>query len=401
MTESDEQLQTEKGAAPPVRRPSRALWALVLVAFALVLGHFIFRGIQSRLVAQTALVRETRAATVLSVNVVRPKPGAAADELVLPGNIEAFTDTPVYARTNGYVKRWYADIGTRVDAGQLLAEIETPEVDQQLRQARAELATAEANYRLARSTAERWQHLLKTDSVSHQQTEEKLGDLEAKRAVVEASGANVKRLEETQSFQKIYAPFAGMITVRNIDIGALVSAGSNGPGRELYHLAAISRLRVFVQVPQVNSRAAIPGTPVELALAEMPGRRFRGQLTRTANAIDVASRTLRVEIDVDNAEGLLLPGAYVEAHLKLKAGIHSLTIPVNAVLFRSEGMSVATVSDHRVAISRITIGHDYGDSLEVTGGLSADDLLVVNPPDSIAAGDTVEIANAASLGAGR
>ena len=266
--------------------------------------------------------------------------------------------------------------------GQLLAEIETPEIDQQLRQARAELATAQANssWRNPRPNAGRT--LRKSDSVSQQETDEKLGDLESKSAVVEAAAANVKRLEETQAFQKIYAPFDGVITARNIDIGDLINAGSNGPGKELFHMAAVRQMRVYVQVPQMNSRSATPGTPAELAVPEMPGRRFPGRVVRTSDSMDLASRTLKVEVDVDNPQGLLMPGEFVEVHFKLPAPVNSLTVPVNALLFRAEGMSAAAVRDGRVVLVPVTIGHDYGDSLEVTSGLRPDDRIIVNPPDS-------------------
>jgi RND family efflux transporter MFP subunit len=279
-----------------------------------------------------------------------------------------------------------------VHAGQLLAEIETPEIDQQLRQARAELATAQAAHRLSKSTAERWQALRRSDSVSQQETDEKLGDLESRSAVVDASAANVRRLEETQAFQKIYAPFDGVVTARNIDIGDLINAGSSAPGRELFHLAAIGQMRVYVQVPQMNSRSTTPGTPAELAIPEMPGRRFAGRVARTSDSMDPASRTLKVEVDVDNPKGTLMPGEFVEVHFTLPAPVHSVTVPVNALLFRAEGMSAAVVRNGRVAVEPVTIGHDYGDWLEVTSGIGPDDRIIVNPPDSIANGQLVRVA---------
>jgi RND family efflux transporter MFP subunit len=373
-------------------RSARALLSLLLVAAAGLLGLLVFHGIQVRLHAESTLAQRTEDRAIPSVHVIQPKQGALASELVLPGNTEAFTDTPVYARTNGYLRRWYVDIGTHVRAGQLLAEIETPEIDQQLRQARAELATAQANNKLSKSTAERWQTLRTTDSVSQQETDEKLGDLESKVALVEAAGANVKRLEELQAFQKIYAPFDGVITARNIDIGDLINSGSNGPGRELFHMAAVHQMRVYVQVPQMNSRSATVGTPAELAIPEMPGRRFAGRVARTSDSMDLASRTLKVEVDVDNPQGLLMSGEFVEVHLKLPAPVNSFTVPVNALLFRSEGMSAAAVRDGRVVLLPVTIGHDYGDSLEVTSGLRPDDQIVVNPPDSLANGQKVRLA---------
>jgi RND family efflux transporter MFP subunit len=308
--------------------------------------------------------------------------------------MEAFTDAPIYARTNGYVRRWFVDIGAHVKARQLLAEIETPEVDQQLGQARAQFATAQADYKLAKSTAERWQNLRKTDSVSQQETDEKVGDMESKSATMEASRANVRRLEETQSFQKIYAPFSGVITARNVDIGDLINAGSNGTGSDLFRLEAIRQMRVYIQVPQLNSRSAVPGMPAELAIPEMPGKRFAGHVVRTSDAMDPASRTLRVEVDVDNPDGVLMPSEYVEVHLKVSAPTNSLIVPVNALLFRSEGISAAVVRADHVVLQPIIIGRDFGDELEVTSGLAPDDQIVINPPDSIAAGQKVRLAPA-------
>ena len=392
MNREEEMPESGVGAQPPrLGRTAGALLSLLLVAAGGSIGLLVFRGIQMRAHAESRLARSTEERAIPSVHLIQAKRGALAGELVLPGSMQAFTDTPVYARTNGYLRRWYVDIGTHVRAGQLLAEIETPETDQQLRQLRAELATAQANYKLAKSTAERWQALRKTDSVAQQETDEKLGDLESKGASVEGAGANVKRLEELQAFQKIYAPFDGVITARNIDIGDLINAGSNGPGRELFHLAAVRQMRVYVQVPQMNSRSATLGTPAELAVPEMPGRRFAGRVVRTSNSIDPASRTLKVEVDVDNSQGLLMPGEFVELHLKLPAPVHSLTLPVNAFLFRAEGMSAAAVRDGRVVLLPVTIGHDYGDSLEVTSGLRPDDQIVVNPPDSLANGQQVRV----------
>jgi len=382
----------ESGAqanGPRLGRAARVLLPLLLLAAAISLGMAVFRGIQVRAHAETALARHTEESAIPSVRVIRAQNGALASELVLPGTMEAYTDTPVYARTNGYLRQWHADIGAHVRAGQLLAEIETPETDQQLRQVRAELATAQAGYRLAKSTAERWQALRKTDSVAQQETEEKLGDQESKAAAVEAAQANVKRLEELQAFQKVYAPFDGVITARNIDIGDLINAGSNGTGKELFHLAAVGQLRVFVQVPQMNARSAAPGAAAELAVPEMPGRRFAGRVVRTSGAMDVASRTLKVEVDVDNRQGLLMPGEFVELHLKLPAPVHSMTLPVNAFLFRAEGMSAVAVRDGHVVLLPVTIGHDYGDALEVTSGLGMDEQIVVNPPDSLANGQQV------------
>ena len=374
---------------------ARAIISILLLAGAASLGLIILRGVQSRVHAETALQRSTEENAIPTVRVIRPKRGAETNELILPGNMEAFTDTPVYARTNGYLRKWYFDIGAHVKAGELLAEIETPEVDRQLQQARAELATADANLRLAKSTAERWQSLRKSDSVSQQETDEKVGDLESKNAAAEAAAANVKRLEDTQAFQKIYAPFDGVITARNIDIGDLINAGSNGTEREMFHMAAIRQLRVYVEVPQMNARSTGPGTAAELEVPEMPGRRFAGKVVRTSDAMDPASRTLRVEVDVDNPNATLMPGEYAEVHFRLPVPKNSVTVPVNALLFRSEGMTAAVLRGGRVALVPVTIGHDYGDALEVISGLSTDDRIVVNPPDSIANGDAVRVTEGA------
>jgi len=364
---------------------------LVGVALAACLAVVIVHGIHSRVQAESSLAKITEANAVLAVRAAHPKLGAPTEELVLPGNIEAFTDTPIYARTNGYLRHWYVDIGAHVKAGELLAEIETPEVDQQLSQARAQLATAQADYKLAKTTAERWQDLRKTDSVAQQDTDEKTGDMESKNATMEAARANVRRLEEMQSFQKIYAPFAGVITARNIDIGDLINEGSNGTARELFHLAAINMVRVYVEVPQVSARAALPGTVAELTVPERPGQQFAGKIVRTANAINQASRTMRVEVDVDNPGGVLVPGAYSVVHLKMPNPVSSVIVPVSGILFRSEGMTVAVVEDGKVRLQPVAVGRDFGDELEVVSGLTPDDQIVLNPPDSIAAGQQVRV----------
>ncbi len=302
-------------------------------------------------------------------------------------------DAPIYARTNGYLRKWYVDIGAHVKAGQLLAEIETPEVDQQLRQARADLATAEANVHLAEITAERYAGLLKTDSVSKQDADNAESDFAAKKATVQSSEANVKRLEDLQSFEKVYAPFAGVITARNTDVGALIDPGSSGGTRtELFHISQPGKLRVYVNVPEAYSQAAKPGLTADLTLAEFPGRRFQGTLVRTANAIDALSRTLLVEISVNNPTGELLTGAYAEVHLKLPSPQSTLILPVNALMFRSEGLRVVVVNNGQTELRPITIGRDFGSEVEVIAGLTGDEAVVVNPPDSIETGQQVRIA---------
>jgi RND family efflux transporter MFP subunit len=374
------------------RRRFGLRWIVGGVIVAIFAAAFIL-GIKPRLEANAALKKETQALNIPTVSIIRAKPGETNQELVLPGNVQAFMDTPIYARTNGYLKRWYADIGSRVKGGQLLAEIDTPEVDDQLQQARAELANAKAAYALAASTAQRWEGLLQSNSVSHQETEEKLADTKVKKAVLDSATSNVARLEKLQAYQKIYAPFSGVITARNIDVGALIDAGSGGgPSKELFHIAATDKMRVYVSVPQAYSRDAAPGTAAELTLTEYPDRRFKGVLVRTSSAIDAASRTLNVEVEVDNHTGELLPGAYAQVHFKLKNSNKALVLPVNALLFRAEGLQVATVGkDDRVALNKVTLGRDFGTTVEVVSGLNGDEVVILNPSDSIVAGTQVRI----------
>jgi RND family efflux transporter MFP subunit len=367
-------------------------WILVLAVVSAVL--LVIFGILPRIQARTALRQETARMAVATVAVVQPKHTAPSQEIVLPANVQAFADAPIYARTNGYLKRWYVDIGGHVKAGQLLAEIDTPEVTQQLRQASADLATSQANLNLSKITADRYAGLLKTDSVSKQESDNAAGDYEAKQAALQSAQANVKRLEELQSFQKIYAPFSGVITARNTDVGALINSGSTGGnGNELFHIAQPDKLRVYVSVPQVYSQAAKPGITADLTLAEFPGRRFQGKLVRTANAIDPTSRTLLVEIAVDNPTGQLFTGSYAEVHFKLPTPTSSLILPVNTLLFRAEGLRIAAVGpDQKVQLKPITIGHDFGSEVEVVAGLNGNENVIINPPDSVIDGQTVRIA---------
>lgn len=364
-----------------------------LIAFVVVLvvAAIVIAGLVPRWRDAKALARETQVEAVPSVAVVHPKMGAARDEVVLPGDIQAFEDSPIYARTNGYLKKWYADIGAHVQTGQLLAEIETPEVDQQLDQARADLNTAKANFDLAQTTAQRYQDLLKTDSVSKQDVDNAVGDFQAKRAMVSSAESNLKRLGELQSFEKIYAPFAGVITARNTDVGHLINSGAGAPATELFHIASIQKLRVYVNVPQQYSASAKPGLAADLTLQEFPGRRFQGILVRNAGAIDVASRTLLAEVDVENRTGELLPGAYAEVHLKVPNGTPSLIIPVGALIFRSQGLQVAVVRDEKANLVNIALGRDMGSEVEVVSGLTADDAVMLSPPDSLVNGEQVKI----------
>ncbi len=390
-------MKTEEVAAETPKRKSSPLGFLVLVVFAGALGYFIYTGINSRVAADTALTHETQKLAVPNVAVVQPVLSAPNQEVLLPGNMQAYTDTAIYARINGYLRHWYADIGAHVKTGDLLADIETPEIDQQIQQARADLATAQANLGLAQSTATRYLDLLKSDSVSKQETDEKTSDLKAKKAIVDSATFNVKRLEQTQGFQKIYAPFDGVITARNIDIGALVDSGSStatnaSSSKELFHEAATGTLRVYVNVPQIYSRDTRVGSRADLTLNEFPNRRFNATLVRTAGAIDPSSRTLLTEYDVNNSAGELLAGSYVSVHLKLPTKVQAITIPVNTLMFRSEGLRVAVVRNGYAQIVPFTMGRDFGNSVEVLGGIASNDSVIVNPSDSLTSGTEVNIA---------
>jgi RND family efflux transporter MFP subunit len=398
VDEKPQVVNKEAATGGEPRRTLRPIVFLPVLLIALIFGFFIYSGIRARSAAAKTLARDTRAMAIPTVNVISPKIGAPAEEITLPGNTQAFTDTPIYARTNGYIKAWYADIGARVKAGQLLATIETPEIDQQLQQALADLATAQANYELAKSTAARWEFLLKTDSVSKQETDEKIGDLNAKKATVDASQANVRRLEQTQGFQKVYAPFSGVITARNIDTGSLINAGAGSPGSQLFHIAAVDKLRVYVAVPEAYSRAARSGSSADLTLNEFPGRTFHGTLVRTSNSIDPTSRTLLTEVDVNNPTGELLPGSYVFVHLKLPSQVRAFTIPSNTLLFRSEGLQVAVVRNDHAQLIPIKIGRDYGATVEVISGLRAGEQLIVDPADSLVSGTEVQVVRKGSGG---
>jgi RND family efflux transporter MFP subunit len=391
-TELQNEAQKTPAAAP--KAPSRSV-ALGLTAAAAVLGVVIYAGIRERALAESRLGTATELAAIATVSVVHPDAGAAAQEIVLPGTTEPFNDTPIYARTNGYLKHWYVDIGTHVQAGQLLAEIDTPEVDQQLDQARADLKSAQANEQLAGITAARWQNLLKTNSVSKQETDQAVSDLSSKQAAVDSMSANVHRLEQLQSFEKIYAPFAGVITARNTDIGALIDAGASTTPRELFHMAAVNKLRVFLAVPEVDSRAALNGAKAKLTLDEFADETFQGTIVRNSDSIDLASRTLNVEVDVDNPSDHIKTGAYIFVHLSVPAAVQtasqSVVIPANTLLFRSEGLRVGVVRNNHAELVPIKIGRDYGSAVEVVAGLKPADQVIVNPSDSLTSGTPVRV----------
>ena len=374
---------------------------LVAAAVLAALAFLLYSGIHSRAVAESRLKQRTEEAAIPTVVVVFPREGAPTQEIVLPGNTQAFSDAPIYARTSGYLKRWYFDIGAHVQKGQLLAEIETPEVDQQLLQARADLDTAQANLNIAKITASRWQDLVSTGSVSQQETDQAVSNLSAVKAAAESSAANVRRLEQLQAFEKVYAPFDGIITTRNTDIGALIDAGASTQPKELFHIAAIRKLRLYVAVPEVYSRAARSGAPATLTLDEFPGQTFHGTLVRNANSIDIASRTLLVEVDVDNPTGQLLPGAYVFVHLKLPDQSRSVTIPSNTLIFRKEGLQVGLVRDGKAELVPVKISRDYGSSVEIVSGLQTTDAVIVDPSDSLVGGMPVRLTNKPAGGSGR
>jgi RND family efflux transporter MFP subunit len=361
-----------------------------IILMALLCAAIVY-GIRSRATAENKLKHSTEEAAIPSVNVIHPSGGSAAQEIVLPGNTLAFTDTPIYARTNGYLRRWYVDIGSHVRKGQLLAEIETPELDQQLQQAEADLKSAEANMQLAQTTSVRWQSLLEKHAVSKQETDQMVSDYAARQANYAASQANVRRLKELQGYERVTAPFDGTITARNTDIGALIGTGSGATPRELFHLAAVGRLRIYVAVPEVYADSVRDGEKVSITQDADPKIIISGTISRNSSAIDQTSRTLNVQVDVDNSKGQLLPGAYVFVHLKLPAASHTVTIPSNTLLFRAEGLRVGVVRDGVVQLIPITIGHDFGASVEVTSGLTPNDAVVLDPSDSLTSGTKVEV----------
>ena len=380
------------GVEPGPTGHRAVLWFVgIAVAFA---GVVIYSGIHSRAAAESRLKQQTEEAAIPTVSVVSPGQGAPTNELVLPGVTQAFTDAPIYARTNGYLKRWYFDIGARVKKDQLLAEIDTPEVDQQSQQARADLETAQANLAIAKITADRWQGLVQDGSVSQQETDQALSNLKAVQATVQSNAANVRRLEQLQSFEKVYAPFDGIITARQTDIGALIDAGASTQPRELFHMAAIRTLRVYVAVPEVHSPGVRTGGSATLTLDEFPGETFRGTIVRNANAIDLASRTLLVEVDIDNATGRLLPGAYVFVHLKLPDQTRSVIVSSNTLIFRKEGLQVGLVRDGKAVLVPVKIGHDFGNTVEIISGLQPTDAVIVDPSDSLIDGMPVRVKSA-------
>jgi len=373
------------GNQAPFSGRKAVVLGLALVAGAIVLAIL---GIVPRVRARTTLQRQTDALAAPSVLVARPKVGKLSQDVVLPGNIQAFTDSPIYARTSGYLKKWSFDIGAHVKKGQRLALIESPEIDQQLAQAQADLATARANSKYAQAQADRYQGLLQESAVSKQDADNFKAQASSTGNQVEAAAANVRRLGQLTGFENIVAPFDGVITARNVDVGTLIDAGA---GKELFHLAADDVLRVYVNVPQAYSRACTPGVTAVLTLSEYPGRPFEGKIVRTSNAIDPTSRTLLVEVKVDNAKHELFPGAYAQVHFKLTGSHPTLILPVSTLIFRSEGLRVGVVRSGRATLRPIAIGRDDGRTVEVSNGVQATDDVIQNPPDSLIEGEAVRV----------
>ena len=372
--------------------PASRRW--IMAALLAVLGLFAAGAlsIKARAKEQTALSAETARLAVITVSTGYPQPEPRSNELELPGSVQAYTESPIYARTNGYLLRWYKDIGATVRKGELLADLDTPEVDQELSQSQAARQQMVAALELARTSADRWRELRKTDSVSQQELDQRTSDYAQAQANLAAADANVRRLQQLESFKHVYAPFAGVLTRRNVDIGALVNAGNGGSGKELFNLALIDPLRVYVSIPEADAPAIRAGMRAWIALAEFPAARFSGTVVRTANAIDQNTRTLLTEVDVPNQDGRLLPGAYAQVHFDVPLNGGRLSVPSSAMLFRSEGPSVAVVGPgDRVQLRPIVIGRDFGTSLEILQGVRANDRVVENPPDSLETGQIVHV----------
>jgi RND family efflux transporter MFP subunit len=377
------------------RNASRRRWLVAVIVLLIVVGVLAY-GIRLRLRDEAKLRTVVTQTATQSVSVVLPKPAAPAQEIILPGNVQPFISSPIYARTNGYLKKWYFDIGAHVKAGQLLAVIEAPEVDQQLEQARSNLATAQANLELSDITRKRYIGLFGKHAVSQQDRDNAVGTYNANNAIVNADKAAVQQYAALVSFERVYAPFDGVITARNTDIGDLINAGATStPKTDMFHMAQTDTLRVYVNVPQEYSRGIHPGqTEADIALPEFPGRRFPGKLVRTADAINLTTRTLLVEVDVANTTGTLFTGSYAEVHLKVPAEHPTYVIPSNTLLFRTQDLQVGVVQDGKAIIKNVTPGRDLGNEMEIVTGLNDHDQVIVNPSDSLVTGQAVQVVNA-------
>ena len=401
-TENNSVETVSLNANPEKGRPSQHRW-LMLVTFSVVALAVLVFGIRSRLNAEASLRTVTAQMAVPSVSVARPKPATPAQEIVLPGNMQPFISSPVYARTDGYLKRWYFDIGAHVKAGQLLATIQSPEVDEQLSQAQSTLATAQANLNLAEITKTRYEAMFQKHAVAQQDRDNAEGTYSANKAMVDADVANVRHYEALVSFEKVYAPFDGVITARNTDIGDLINSGSSSTAKtDLFHIAQTGAVRVYVNVPEEYSRGIKPGaTEADIVLAEFPGQKFPGKVVRTAEAISGTTRTLLTEIDLPNPGNTLLTGSYAEVHLRIPSQSSTFLIPVSTLIFRSERLQVGVVRNGKIELADLTPGHDFGSDIEVVAGLKADDQVVMNPPDSLVSGQQVNIVQASLPGDGQ
>lgn len=386
--------QTHAIEPPPEIPPAPPRRALMVVGVALLI--LLVAGaitLISRASHEQALAKETELQSIPTVAVVRPLAEKPDEELVLPGSLLAFEESPIYARTNGYLVRWFKDIGSRVKEGDLLATIDTPEIDQELNQTRAARQQIVAQLELAKISAERWENLRKSDSVSAQEADQQTSGYKQAQANLTAADANVRRLEQLEGFKKVYAPFSGVITKRNVDRGALINAGAGAAGRELFDIARVDPLRVYTSVPQAYASFIRVGASTTVTLQEFPGQRFSAKIARTAESIDPNTRTLLTEVDVPNRDGRLLPGSFGEVHFAVGSNVNKVTVPVNAMLFRSEGTRLAVVGpDNKVELRAISIGKDYGTTLEVLAGVSIQDQIVINPPDSLEDGQQVTLA---------
>jgi RND family efflux transporter MFP subunit len=375
--------------ATPSPRRSNILWFLVIPGALCLFGAVTFL---LRAQNEKKLVATTQTLEVESVSVMHAQPSPPETDLALPATLQAYSDSPIYARTDGYVRRWYADIGTHVHQGQLLALIESPEVDQQLNQARAALAQAQATLKLADITATRYQGLINTDAVSQQDVDVNNQNLDAQKANAQAASANVSRLEQMQGFEKVTAPFDGTITQRLTDIGNLINAGNGGTGHELFHIAKISVVRAYVTVPETYGEQIVDGMKATLQVTGLAGQQFTGAVIRNSHAIATTSHTLLVEIDVPNPTGKLMPGAYAEAHLHVSVPVRSMLVPGGAVLYQAAGPQVAVVNPAgQVELHNVALGRDFGSTIEITSGIAASDSIIASPPDYLVNGMKVSI----------
>jgi membrane fusion protein, multidrug efflux system len=386
-------VEPSEAIQPPTRdRKKRRGMAVLIAVLGIVLVIGLVAGLMVRLSESRALAKETETLAVPSVVVVHAQQEAPQQDLVLPSTLQAYTESPIYARTNGYLAKWYRDIGSHVEKGQPLADIETPEIDQELMQASAARDQAAAQAQIAKTSAERWETLQKQDAVAQQETDERTSSYVQGKANLASSDANLRRLQQLESFKHVYAPFSGVVIKRNVDIGALVNAGNGGSNQELFVVAKIDPIRVFVNVPEIDAPLIHSGVQGSIELAALNGQRFSGKVVRTANAIDAATRTLNTEIDVPNPKGVLLPGAFAQVHFSLNVKTRSLSLPVNALLFRAEGTRAAVVgSDGKIHLKPVVIGRDYGVSVEVLGGVEPSDAVVLNPSDSLDEGQPVQV----------